>query len=697
MTGTPDLASDKALVLVVDDDDIERVLIREALEDAGFDVEEAENGVEAVEAARIRRPDIVFLDVFMPGMDGFEACAAIRHLPGNDHLPILLVTGADDTESVERAYEFGATDFMAKPINWPLLGHRVRYIHRASKAFSESVEGRAELAEAQRIAQLGSWQLDIGADQIRCSNETRQIFGWDDETAPISYAMLLDRLFLEDRDRIRSAIDDTVATKGQLDLDFRIEHPDGAIRNIAARAHIVDDHVHQRSLLKGTLQDITERKRTEAKLNHLAHHDALTDLPNRVHFKDRLENALARAARDHSLVAVHCLDLDQFKEVNDTLGHAVGDRLLQSVADRMLAEVRGGDTVARLGGDEFAIIQVGIDPPNHTEVLAGRMIDSLSRPFHIDGHEILISASVGIALFPNDASCPDQLLMQADIAMYRAKAEGRSCYRFFITGMDDAVRERKKLEHDLRLGLEEDWFEVHYQPQVVAETGAIVGAEALLRMRHPERGLLGPQDFIPLAEETGLIVPIGTWTLQTACVQAAHWHADGMPLRIAVNLSPVQFRQTGLVTTVRSALQEAGLLPAYLELEITESMLMHDTASAVDVLKQLRRLGVHIAMDDFGTGYSSLSYLKLFPFDRIKIDRSFISELADDKDAAAIVKAIVALGRSLDMQTTAEGVETPAQLTYLRGEACDEIQGYYFGKPMPADQFNGLLQGMAHV
>ena len=446
------------------------------------------------------------------------------------------------------------------------------------------------------------------------------------------------------------------------------------------------------SLLKGTLQDITERKQTEAKLNHLAHHDALTDLPNRVLFRDRLEHALARAKRDHSLVAVNCLDLDRFKEVNDTLGHAVGDRLLQSVADRLLAEVRGVDTVARLGGDEFAVIQVGLARPQDVSVLANRLVASLSRPFNIDGHEILISTSAGITLFPEDADNPDQLLVNADIAMYRAKAEGRNCYRFFIAGMDDAIRARKQLEHDLRQGLEEGWFELHYQPQVVAESGAIIGAEALLRMRHPERGLLLPQDFISLAEDTGLIVPIGTWALRAACAQAARWHADGKPMRVSVNLSPMQFRQAGLVTTVRSALQAANLAPEYLELEITESMLMHDTASALDLLQQLRKLGARIAMDDFGTGYSSLSYLKQFPFNRIKIDRSFVNELVDNKDATAIVKAIIALGSSLEMKTTAEGVETLEQLRYLKGEACDEMQGYYFGRPIPVDQFDELLQ-----
>ena len=685
-------AQEEALVLVVDDDNLERMLIREALEEVGFRVEEACNGLEAVAGVRDTKPDIIFLDVSMPEMDGFEACSAIRQLPGGQYIPILLVTGADDLESIERAYDVGATDFMPKPINWPLLSHRVRYIHRASNAFRESIQGRAELAEAQRIAKLGSWSLNVETNVFHYSVETSRIFGWDDASSPFTYADLLNRICVNDRERVRSAIEDATAASNALELDFNILRLDGSVRVVAARAQRLDYDTDRSDDLKGTFQDITERKQTEAKLQYLAHHDALTDLPNRALFRDRLEHALARAGRDQSPVAVHCIDLDQFKGVNDTLGHAVGDRLLQAVAERLLAEVRGGDTVARLGGDEFAVIQVGFDQPEDVEILANRIVTRLSQPFNVDGHKILVGASVGMTRFPTDARDADQLLMNADIAMYQAKANGRNCNRSFVSGMDDALRDRKALEDDLHRGLEEGWFEVHYQPQVDTASEAIVGAEALVRMRHPERGIIPPSEFVPIAEEIGLIVPIGSWVLRTACRQAAHWHANGRPIRVAVNISPVQFRQDGLVTTVRSALQNANLPASYLELEITEGMLMHDTESSLGILRQLKKLGVQIAMDDFGTGYSSLTYLKLFPFDRIKIDRSFIDELAENEDAAAIVKAIVALGRNLSMNTTAEGVETLTQLDSLRDEACNELQGYYFSRPITANQFNELLQ-----
>lgn len=693
MADMPGAMPERALVLIADDDYGQRLLLRQALECAGFSVEEADNGVEAVAALNRVQPDVVLLDVCMPEMDGFATCEAVRRLPGGQNIPVLMVTGTDDVDSIERAYEAGATDFMSKPINWPLLGHRVRYVYRSSKAFKASVESRAELAEAQEIAQLGSWQWDIQSDLLRCSDEILRMFGWNAKSSVIAYSDLLDRIHPEDQGPVRSILEDAVRADRGLDFDFRIVLSEGRERIISARAKAVRDQLGQLPRLKGTFQDVTERKQTEAHIHHLAHHDALTDLPNRVLFRDRLEHALAKAKRDQVMVAVHCLDLDHFKEVNDTLGHAVGDRLLQAVALRVQAEVRGYDTVARLGGDEFAIIQPECDRTERADVLSKRLVAAMSRPFNIDGHEVLISASVGITLYPRDADNPDQLLMNADIAMYRAKAEGRGRGCFFVTGMDDDLRARKSLEQDLRRALAEDWLELHYQPQVSGNDGNFVGAEALLRLRHPERGLMSPADFIPLAEETGLIVPIGEWVLRTACSQAAVWQNQDMPMRVAVNLSPAQFRQPDLVGAVRRILKETGLKPNLLELEITESVLMHDTGSALDVLEQLQSLGLRIAMDDFGTGYSSLSYLKLFPFDRIKIDRSFVNELTDNKDAAAIVRAIVGLGRSLNMQTTAEGVETQTQFNYLNHEACDEMQGFFFGRPMPAEEMTLLMRG----
>jgi diguanylate cyclase (GGDEF)-like protein len=437
------------------------------------------------------------------------------------------------------------------------------------------------------------------------------------------------------------------------------------------------------------LTDIAERREAEARIRHMAHHDALTDLPNRVFFRDRLAQALARARREGEAVAVLCLDLDRFKEVNDTLGHAAGDQLLEAVADRLRADVREADTIARLGGDEFAVVQTALTQPGGADALSRRIVEALSRPFDLGGNVLAsVGASVGVALYPADGEDPDRLLRRADLALYRAKADGRGTHRFFEEQMDAQLRARAALERDLRGALAEERFELNYQPQVDLATGRLAGAEALLRWRHPERGMVPPAEFIPLAEETGLIVPIGEWVLATACREACGWPA---PLRVAVNLSPVQFRQPGLAELVVRTLRCTGLDPTRLELEITEGVLLRDTDATVGALEALRALGVRIAMDDFGTGYSSLSYLRRFPFDKIKIDRSFVADLGRSGDAAEIVRAVIHLGRGLGMRANAEGVETAEQATLLRVAGCGEGQGYYFGRPVPAHEFAALV------
>jgi diguanylate cyclase (GGDEF)-like protein len=383
----------------------------------------------------------------------------------------------------------------------------------------------------------------------------------------------------------------------------------------------------------------------------------------------------------------------RFKDINDSLGHVAGDALLRELAQRLQNEIRGSDTVARLGGDEFAIIQIGVVQPVNAESLAQRLLAAVIEPFDAEGHEVFANISLGVALGPTDGDDAERLLIKADMALYRAKGEGRGVCRFYEEGMDESFRTRKRIEDDLRRGLAEGWFELHYQPQVAVDDSRIVGVEALLRFRHPERGLIMPDRFIPIAEETGLIVPIGRWVLQEACRQATAWQKEGLPpIRVAVNLSPAQFRGPDLVATVTKALDDARLDPALLEVEITENVLIRDTVTVLEVLQRLQALGVKIAMDDFGTGYSSLSYLQRFPFDRIKIDRSFVQGLSDNQDSAAIVGAVVALGRSLKMATTAEGVETLRQFIYLKQEACDEVQGFYFGRPVPADQLAEVLR-----
>ncbi|MGJ3263096.1 MAG: putative bifunctional diguanylate cyclase/phosphodiesterase [Salinarimonas sp.] len=433
--------------------------------------------------------------------------------------------------------------------------------------------------------------------------------------------------------------------------------------------------------------DVTERERAEARIAHMALHDALTDLPNRVLFRERVDEALSRMRRSGDGVAVLCLDLDHFKAVNDTLGHPTGDKLLKCVAQRLAACVRGTAMVARLSGSEFAVVARDACAPHALDGLAQRLVAAIDEPFDIDGHRVVVGLSVGIAIAPADGEDADTLIKNADIALYRAKADGRRGYRFFEASMDARLQARRLLELDLREALRRDELDLHYQPQMDTRAGRITGFEALLRWHHPSRGAVSPADFIPVAEETGLIVQIGEWVVRRACVQAASWPAA---YRVAVNLSPAQFKSRALVACVVRALAESGLPASRLELEITENVLLAETEGNLATLHALKQLGVHISLDDFGTGYSSLSYLRAFPFDKIKIDRSFVRELSERADSAAIIRAVAGLGESLGMATIAEGVETREQLALLRAVGIVEIQGYLISPPKPASAFPEL-------
>jgi diguanylate cyclase (GGDEF)-like protein len=437
-----------------------------------------------------------------------------------------------------------------------------------------------------------------------------------------------------------------------------------------------------------THEDITEQRRSEVKIEYMAHHDALTDLPNRVLLNERLEHALGQSVHRQEMLAVHHLDLDQFKAVNDTFGHPAGDKLLKMVADRLRGLARETDTIARMGGDEFVVVHAPIDDPAETTVLAQRIIALISEPFDLDGHQVTIGASVGIAVGPSDGLTPDLLLRNADLALYRAKADGRGTFRFFEPAMDLQMQTRRIMERDLRKALPAGEFELHYQPVVNLASGDISGFEALIRWNHPDKGMISPAAFIPLAEETGFIVPMGEWVIRDACATAAKWPGD---LSVAVNISAAQFRNCGLMQVIVGALATSGLQPSRLEIEITETVLLQNRETTLAVLRQLRELGIRIAMDDFGTGYSSLTYLQCFPFDKIKIDRSFVKDITENAGSLNIVRAVAALARGMGMTATAEGVETREQLDRITSEGCNEMQGFLFSRPLPAQEIERLF------
>lgn len=545
------------------------------------------------------------------------------------------------------------------------------------------------LALAVDASAGGLWDWDVRTGRLWLNEGWHRMIGRDPDSVAPEIEAWRELVHPDDRETTLARLQDHVEGRSAVyEAEYRVAHADGRWVWTLDRGRVVArDESGAPLRVIGVRTDITPRKTAESEAEHRARHDGLTDLPNRLHFKERFALELARMRKEGGQVALFCLDLDRFKTVNDTLGHPVGDDLLRQAAARMRRLITPADMLARLGGDEFALIQTGRPQPEAARALAERIVESVSQPFFIGGYEINVGVSVGVAVAPDDGVDGEILLKEADLALYRAKTEGRNTFRFYEPAMDAAQQERQALELDLRKALVRGEFELHYQPQMDLTNGRITGFEALLRWRHPSRGMIAPSQFIGLSEETRLIVPMGDWALRQACSEARLWPGD---LRVAVNVSPIQFRQPGLVQGVVSALAASGLPAGRLEIEVTETILLHDE-EALTTLHQLRALGVRIALDDFGAGYSSLSYLRRFPFDKIKIDRSFVRDI-DNPDTAAIVRAMVGLGARLGIAITAEGIETQEQLAHVRAEGCTEAQGYLISPPAPLHEALALLR-----
>lgn len=554
-------------------------------------------------------------------------------------------------------------------------------------------ESERALRQAQQAARIGSYSYDIAADVWSSSPVLDEIFGIDADY-PRTAAGWTQLVHPENREQMLAYLGECIEQRRRFDIEYRIVRADDAAeRWVLGLGEIEYAPDGQPLRMAGTIQDITERKRYEQELEFQATHDALTGLANRYLMTDRLSQNLIFADRSERIVAVLLLDLDRFKVVNDSLGHSHGDELLRMVAERLSACVRAGDTVSRFGGDEFVVTLAEVAELDDVGLLAKRFQDALLEPFRMAGHELHLSASIGVSLYPKDGSNAETLLRHADVAMYRAKEDGGNAFRFFAPEMNLRIQGVLELEADLRLALERGEFLLHFQPQIEFASGRIVGCEALVRWQHPRRGLVSPGDFIPVAEETGLIVPLGEWVLRAACAQGKDWQSLGLPpVRIAVNLSARQFSQADLVERVRLILEQSDLAPGTLEVELTESMVMHDPAGAVRTMGQLKELGVRLCLDDFGTGHSSLNYLRRFPVDYLKIDRSFITDAATDSSDAAVASSIVAIAHSLGIKAIAEGVETWEQHDFLAQVRCDEFQGFLFARPLPASEFAGLLR-----
>ena len=698
----------RPLVLHVDDDLAALIVAQAALEAEGFDVVHAGDGREAIERFDENAPDLVIMDAVMPVMDGFAAIARLRSSAAGEHVPILMITGLDDLDSITRAYDEGATDFLTKPVNPIVLPHRVQYLLRATATADALRASEAKLDNAQRIARMGHWERSLADDAVSCSRGFSRIVPVVDEDGRTSWGELLAAVPEPDREALALAASHAIETGTPFHLEFSLEDPPKTIR-LEAEPYPGTSAGEGCTHLLGTIQDITERRDAQVRIHELAYFDLVTGLPNRARLHERLHLALERSERAGTRFALLFLDLDHFKQVNDTLGHDAGDALLLEVAGRINRIVRDTDslvrvgaeadgseigagmephTVARLGGDEFVVLLEGVPRPEDAARVAERIAASIRDPFELGENVVSVTTTIGIAVYPADGTDAETLMKHADVAMYHAKEQGRDGFHFYSRRIHERALERFSMERELRRAIENDELALEFQPKIGLGDGGVVGCEALVRWHHPERGTVSPGEFIPLAEDTGLILPLGSWVLLAACRQAGQWASAGRAARpVAVNVSAEQFKRGDMVRELADALAAAGLDPSWIEVELTESLLMQDKEVAIRHLEGIRELGVQVSIDDFGTGYSSLSYLKRLPADKLKIDRSFVRDLETDPGDAAIVSAVVTLSHDLGLKVVGEGVETPGQLERLRRFGCDEVQGFLISRPLPPDAF----------
>ena len=680
-------------VLIIDDDPVFSLLASEALQQAHFDTRIASDPQQAMQAFEDFSPDLTLLDVNLPGGNGFEICATLRSLASGRDVPIVMVTGHNDTESIARAYDAGATDFIHKPVLWPTLPHRVGFMLRALDNLHALRD--SELRNRALLQALPDTIFMVDAHGVLVEH----IAGHERNYGRKLVGKSLEDVFPAEVARAARAALVDKATVEPAAIEFKVRQ--GTRRRwFEARLRPQPD-----GPLLIVIRDTTERREAKARIEHLAFYDSLTRLPNRQLFLREANRALRGQAPTEQLAALLYLDLDRFKRINDNLGHSVGDALLQEVARRLLQDVApaaaalGGagasapqrHRVARFGGDEFALLLTGLADEQQAAAAADLIRGALAEPFHCDGHRFVITPSIGIALYPRDASDIEDLLVKADMAMYQAKDRGRNAHAFY--GQTMAVRSlgRLELETELQRAIEGEALRLHYQPKLDLTSGRVIGVEALLRWPHAERGWVAPDTFIPVAEETGLIFAIGDWVVDQACRQLAAWGRAGLGhLSVAVNVSVQQFLRGDFVASVLRRLELHGVAPERLELEITESLLMKNLEDATAAMRRLRAAGIALSIDDFGTGYSSLGYLRQLPVNALKIDRSFVKDLPDNDDASAICAAIIAMARELNLKVIAEGVESAAQLEFLRRHRCDLAQGYHIGRPVPAAELQGL-------
>ncbi len=689
--------NNKKILIIDDDKDILR-LLSHMLTKQGYSIIEAVDGLAGLDKFKSESPDMVMADVRMPGMDGFEFCEEAAKLKTVKHIPIIIMTAQDDQVSVNKAYDKGATDFITKPINKAKLIHRVRFLLRASETTEKLANRERQLLSAQKVAKMGEWLYDLEKNEFQFSDEVAKIFDIN-EQQKFSYEDLMRFIDNDDVGRVREIMKDSSAENKDYSVEYTIKTNDGKSKRIR---QVVDVKVNDPNKVFGIFQDISDLRDAEKKVKTLSFYDSVTGLPNRQYFKRLLKKTVASSKRHERSFALLDINLDKFMRINTTLGHDIGDKLLVAASQRLSQIIRDSDVLdieqddtqfatgmlAHFAGDDFMILLNDISNADDAAKVALRINEVFQESFEVSGKEIHMTASIGIGIYPDDGSDADDLLKKVSTALHNAKETGRNCYRFFTESMNILSFQRLSLEVSLRKAIEREEFSLFYQPKIRLSDGSIAGAEALIRWNHPNMGLVSPADFIPIAESTGLIVPMTDWVIAEACRQLSEWNKKNYELKsVAINITPESLLDKNINEHIFKQMRLAGVEASRLDFEITESVLMEDVDVILPILHELRDIGASISIDDFGTGYSSLSYLKRLPISKLKIDQSFIRDIMHDNDDAIIVNSVISLAHNMGFRVIAEGVEEKEQLEYLREHDCDVIQGYYYTRPLPAEEF----------
>ena len=693
-----------ALVLIVDDDPLFRDLSRASLEQDELRIEEVSSGEAAIKFASCVMPDLIVLDLQMPGMGGYATCQAIRQLPQGEFVPILMMTGVEDVASIAKAYDVGATDFIIKPCNGLILNQRVRYMLRASQNLHVLRNNEARLAQAQRIAQLGGWEWDLSLEQIELSDAACHILGIPPETFDRTLESYLACVHEADRPLVNETMRKALLEGTSFALDHRTIRTDITEHTIHLQGEALINESGYTHRILGTVQDITDKRATESTIDFLKNYDGRTHLPNRNFLLHRVTQAATSVIETTGTSALFVLSVDRFHRICEMYGSSVGHQIIKELSTRLHQAFAtdeaylpfGGPNVpmiAYLGESQLAVLLTNLSGAEDSAKFAQRCLDALGKPFQIGSASVTLSAQIGIAIPGSDGEDAEQLLRHAETALQAAKHNGPAGFQYYSDSLNTMITARIGLEQDLRTAMSRNQFLLHYQPKVDILSEEVIGFEALLRWQHPTRGIIAPAEFISIAEENGIITEISEWVIQSVVQQQRVWHRAGLaPATVSVNLSGLQFRQRHFADRIKSLVYAEGGNPQDIELELTENVLMADAALTMATLEELNASGFRVTIDDFGTGYSSLAYLPQFRIDTLKINQAFVKDLKVGKTDSPIVRAMIGMGRALQLNIVAEGVETRDQLTFLRMQGCSAYQGYLFSKPVPASQIQPLMR-----